>query len=229
MTTRTARRTALTFTGIAIGGALAIGVPMAASAHVHAYADGAAAGASSRVDFTFSHGCDGSPTTAIVIDVPEGVDNATPVVDGAWSISRELGDNGIPTQITYTALTPVEDGFAASVAIDALFSTDTGGTEIAFPVTQQCETGETAWVDIAGEGEDPEELESPAPLVAVAAASASGTDEHGDHGEQAETDAAAESTPAAAEDAAPVATWLAGGALVVSIAALAAALIRRRA
>lgn len=222
MTLRSSRRSALALTGIALGGALALAVPMAASAHVHAHADGAAAGATSRVEFSFSHGCDGSPTTALVVDVPEGVDNATPVVDGAWSISREIGDDGLATQITYTAVTPVEDGFAASIELDALFGSETGGTEIAFPVTQTCETGETAWVEVAEDGEDPEQLESPAPTVAVAAASDAPADEHGEH-----TDAA-DSASAASDDSAPVATWLAGGALVVSVAALAAALIRRR-
>ncbi|MDJ1113057.1 DUF1775 domain-containing protein [Microbacterium dauci] len=224
MTTTSSRRTALTFTGIALGGALAIGVPMAASAHVHAHADGAAAGATSRVELSFSHGCDGSPTTALVIDVPEGADNVTPVLDGAWTISREVGDDGIPTQITYTAVTPVDDAVAASVALDVLFGADTGGTEVAFPVTQLCETGETAWVELAEEGQDPHDLEAPAPTVAVAEADAAPADEHGEHGDGETRDAAAETT---SPDVAPY--WLAGGALVLSAAALVVSLLRRRA
>jgi periplasmic copper chaperone A len=226
-TSTTARRTALTFTGIALGGALAIGLPMAASAHVHAHAEGAAAGATSRVELSFSHGCDDSPTTALVVDIPEGADNATPVVDGAWTISREVGDDGVPTQITYTAVEPVDTAFAASVSMDVLFGADTGGTDVAFPVTQVCAEGETAWVELAEEGQDPHELEAPAPTVAVAEAGEAATDEHGDHAEHADE----ATTDAAAETAAPDATpyWLAGGALALSAAALVAALVRRRA
>lgn len=223
-TSTTARRTALTLTGIALGGALAIGVPMAASAHIHAHAEGAAEGATSRVELSFSHGCDDSPTTALVVDIPEGADNATPVVDGAWTISREVGDDGVPTQITYTAVEPVDSAYAASVSMDVLFGADTGGTDVAFPVTQVCETGETAWVEIAEEGQDPHDLESPAPTVAVAEAGEAAADEHGDHSEEQASDAAAET---AAPDATPY--WLGGGALVLSAAALVAALVRRRA
>jgi uncharacterized protein YcnI len=223
MTTRSARRSALTLTGVALGGALVLAAPLAASAHVHVHADGAAAGATSRLEFSFSHGCDGSPTTALVFDVPAGVANVTPVVDGVWTIDRVLGDDGTPTQVTYTAVTPVEDGLAASASFDALFSSDVGGTDIAFPVTQVCETGETAWTQIAEDGQDPDELESPAPVVAVGAASDAAASEHGDdHG-------AAETAPAAATaESAPVATWLGGGALVLGAAALVVALLNRR-
>lgn len=226
MTIRSARRSALTLSGVVLGGALVLAAPLAASAHVHVHADGAAAGATSRLDFAFSHGCDGAATTALVFDVPEGVDNMTPVVDGAWTISRVLGDDGIPTQVTYTAVTPIEDGLAASVSFDALFSSDTGGTEVAFPVTQQCGTAETAWTQVAEDGEDPETLDSPAPVVAVGAASEAAESEHGDdHGGSTAADA---EPAAAATSAQPVATWLGGGALVVAAAALAVALRNRR-
>jgi uncharacterized protein YcnI len=227
MTTRSARRSALTLSGVVLGGALVLAAPLAASAHVHVLADGAAAGATSRLDFEFSHGCDGAATTALVFDVPEGVDNMTPVVDGAWTISRELGDDGIPTQVSYTAITPIEDGLAASVSFDALFSSDIGGTDVAFPVTQQCGTEETAWTQIAEDGEDPEMLDSPAPVVAVGAASEAAESEHGDdHGGATATASNAE--PGAATSTEPVATWLGGGALVLAAAALVVALLNRR-
>ncbi|MEW1834351.1 DUF1775 domain-containing protein [Microbacterium sp. NPDC079995] len=225
MTTRSARRSALTIAGVALGGALVLAAPLAASAHVHVHADGAAAGATSRLEFSFSHGCDGSPTTALVFDVPEGVANVTPVVDGVWTIDRVLGDDGTPTQVTYTAATPVEDGLAASASFDALFSSGVGGTDIAFPVTQVCETGETAWTQIAEDGQDPDDLESPAPIVAVAAASDAAASEHGDDHGAAEAEAA---PAAAAAESAPVATWLGGGALVLGAAALVVALLNRR-
>ena len=40
---------------------------------------------------------------------------------------------------------------------------DSAGQVLAFPVVQTCAKGETAWVDLAAEGQDPEELEAPAP------------------------------------------------------------------
>ncbi|SCY37267.1 Uncharacterized protein YcnI [Microbacterium sp. LKL04] len=222
MTTRPARRSALTLTGLALGGALVLAAPMAASAHVHVHADGAAAGATSRLDFSFSHGCDGAATTALVFDIPQGVDNVTPVVDGVWKVSRVLGENNVPTQVTYTAITPIEDGLAASASFDALFSSKVGGTDVAFPVTQQCATGETEWNQIVKDGEDPETLESPAPVVAVGAASAASSDHDDD-------DHAAAAAPAAAATSTdPIATWLGGGALVLGAAALVVAILNRR-
>ncbi|WP_065569994.1 DUF1775 domain-containing protein [Microbacterium oleivorans] len=226
MTTRSARRSALTLTGLALGGALVLAAPLAASAHVHVHADGAAAGATSRLEFSFSHGCDGAATTALVFDIPQGVDNVTPVVDGVWRVSRVLGENNVPTQVTYTAITPIENGLAASASFDALFSSKVGGTDIAFPVTQKCVTGETEWNQVAKDGEDPETLESPAPVVAVGAASSASSDHHddGDHDEHAA--AAPAATDTTSTD--PIATWLGGGALVLGAAALVVAILNRR-
>ena len=220
MTLRPARRPALALTAVALGGILALAAPSAASAHIHAHADDAVAGASSRVAFSFSHGCDGSATTALVVELPDSVETATPVVDGVWTIERDLGDNGLPTSVTFTAAAPVADGLAATAAMDVVFGADAADTEVAFPITQICETGETAWVEEAAEGQDPHELEAPAPTVAVAAA-ADG-DDHGAHADAADT-------AGKADGGAPAALWLAGGALAVSIAALAVAVTRRRA
>ncbi|MDT3330683.1 DUF1775 domain-containing protein [Microbacterium aquilitoris] len=226
MTLRPARRSALTLTGLALGGALVLAAPLAASAHVHVHSDDAAAGATSRLEFSFSHGCDGAATSALVFDIPEGVDNVTPVVDGVWKVSRVLGQNNVPTQLTYTAVTPIEDGFAASASFDALFSSKVGDTDIAFPVTQKCVTGQTDWNQIAKDGEDPETLESPAPVVAVAPASAATASDHDDDGDHDEHAAAA---PAAAETSTePIATWLGGGALILGAAALVVAILNRR-
>ncbi|WP_394278253.1 DUF1775 domain-containing protein [Microbacterium sp.] len=225
MTVLPARRPALALSALALGGVLLLATPAAASAHVGAHADGATAGATSRVELSFSHGCDGASTTALRVDVPEGIDAVSPIVDGAWTISRTLGDNGIPTQIVYTATAPVEDGLKASVAMDVLFGAETGGTVVAFPVVQECEAGENAWTEIPAEGQDPHELEAPAPTVAVAEADANTADAHAaaDHSTH-DTDAAV----AESADATPAALWLAAGAVVLSIVALSVALLTRR-
>lgn len=219
--------------GAAAGLALVLGVPLAASAHVHVDPGAAPAGATETLTFAFSHGCDGSPTTALVIDIPEGVGNATPVVQGGWTISREAGADGIPTRVTFTADTPVEDHLKATVSMDVLFDESAADTTVAFPIVQTCVEGETAWTEVAEEGQDPEELESPAPAVAVGAAAAD-EDAHGGsvaaHDEHASDDAAddttADAAPAAASD--PVARWLAAGGLAAGIAALVVVLVRGR-
>lgn len=219
--------------GAATGIALALGAPLAASAHVHVDPTTASAGDTQTLTFSFSHGCDGSPTTALVIDIPEGVGNATPIVQGGWSIERETGADGIPTRITYRADTPVDDHLKAAVSMDVLFDETAAGSTIAFPVTQLCVTGETAWAQVAQEGQDPHDLEAPAPLVEVgdvveddAHAQAAAGSEHTDASD--EEPAEASGTAASAGEADPVARWLAAGGLVAGLGALVLVLVRGR-
>ncbi|MFB7893342.1 YcnI family protein [Microbacterium sp. NPDC056044] len=234
MTTSPSRstRTRRIVIGATAGLALALGAPLAASAHVHVTPESAAAGGSETLTFSFSHGCDGSPTTALAIDIPEGVGNATPVVQGGWTITRELGANGVPTRVVYTADTPVEDGLKAAVAMDVLFTEGAADTTLAFPVTQTCAVGETAWTQIAEDGEDPHDLDAPAPLVAVGAvADDAGDAGHGDGDAHASGDAAAGAgagDAASTSSADPVARWLAAGGLAAGIAALVVVLVRGR-
>ena len=212
--------------GAVAGVALAVGVPLAASA-----------GGTETLTFSFSHGCDGSPTTALAIDIPEGVGNVTPIVQGGWTIAREAGADGVPTRVVFTAGTPVEDHLKATVSMDVLFDESAAGTAIPFPVTQTCVTGETAWTQIAEEGQDPHDLDAPAPVVEVGPvaddAASHGHDTTGSAADEAEaSDAEAQAsgtTDSAANDADPVARWLAAGGLVAGIAALVVVLVRGRA
>lgn len=226
-TTLSARRRRRLAVGVVAGALLAVATPLAASAHVHVTPEEAPGNASTRLDFSFSHGCDGSPTTALVIDIPDVVDGVTPIVDGAWSIEVATGDDGVPTQVTYTALAPIDDHLAASVAMNVIFPGSAEGEQVPFPVTQICEAGETAWVEVAEDGQDPHDLDAPAPVVVVGGAA--DDDGHGhDHADETEA------TETAASDAATpegdlVARWLAGGALVVGAAAVVLAVVRRRA
>ncbi|MFB8147666.1 DUF1775 domain-containing protein [Microbacterium sp. NPDC056003] len=246
---RPARRVLRVALGTAAGLALAVGAPLAASAHVHVDPGVVAAGSTETLTFAFSHGCDGSPTTSLVIDIPDGVGNATPIVDGGWTITRESGADGVPTQITFTSDIPVEDGFKATVAMDVLFDESAAGSTLAFPVTQLCADGETAWADIADDGQDPHYLDAPAPLVEVGAvaeddghghADASGEDgaADGSAGDGSAGDGSAGAASGAGEHADgqataapaadPVARWLAAGGLVAGIAALGVVLLRGR-
>ncbi|MGR6742381.1 DUF1775 domain-containing protein [Microbacterium sp. F1-18] len=226
----TARSRARLAVGVTAGAALALALPLAASAHVHVTPEEVAANGSTRIDFSFSHGCDGSPTTALVVDVPAEAQGATPVVDGAWTITTEAGEDGIPTRITYTAVAPIPDAYAASAGMNVIFPGSAEGESFAFPVTQQCETGEAAWVQVAEDGQDPDDLEYPAPVVVVGAAAA---DSHGGHGDggHSSADGAADGEAAAASPAAadPLPIWLSAGALVVAAAALVLTITRRRA
>jgi uncharacterized protein YcnI len=199
---------------------LVLAAPLAASAHVTVTPDqSASAGGHGVLTFAFSHGCDGSPTNALTIDIPDGVASVSPTIEPGWSIAVDRDtDDGLVTSVTYTAQEPVESGLRAALALGVTYAEDAAGQTLAFPTVQTCEVGEVAWTDVAATGEDAESLESPAPTVVVGAASESAHGHGGTEGSDA-SDAAAETT--AAEDApASVAVWLGAGGLALGAAGL---------
>ena len=231
LTRTSSRARARVLAGVIAGSALVIAAPLAASAHVHVTPEESTAGGTTRLSFSLSHGCEDSPTTALVFTIPEGIDGVTPVLDGAWTIQRTLGSDGIPTAVTYTAVNPIESGVSATVSLDVIFASSASGTSVAFPVLQKCVSGETDWSQVAADGQTEDDLEAPAPVVAVGDVVADGGHGHGDDHDEAEaTDAASpgHSDAAATTDADPVARWLSGGALVAALAALGVALFGRR-
>jgi len=227
ITTRRTRPLALAGGGLALAAALAIGAPLAASAHVTVSSEGeAVAGAYDVLTFAFGHGCDGSPTTALEITLPDGVGAAHPTIQAGWDIevTRDEAD-GLPSVVTFTADEPIPDDLRAAVQVQVQFSADAEG-DLAFPVEQRCAEGAVSWSEIPEDGQDPHELEAPAPVVAVAAA-AEGGDAHAGHGATAEADDAT-AAPAADAGTAPWAIALGGAGAVLGAAALATSIVALR-
>ncbi len=226
-TTRPSRRTLTA--GIIGGIVLAIGVPALASAHVGVSPDELTAGDHGVLTFSFSHGCDGSPTTSLRVTMPEGLASVAPTVDSDWEIAVERGDDGLVSAVTYTAATPVPNDLRGAVSMAVGLDDSTPDT-LAFPVVQTCVDGSTEWTQLAEDGEDPHELDSPAPVVSVVAAAEG---EHAGHGSTASDDADADATDAEAESTDPVdlGTVLGTGGLVAGLAALVVSVLasRRRA
>lgn len=166
-----------------------------ASAHVSADKAEVPAGGFTSVGFTVPHGCEESPTTAIAIQIPEGIYNASPQVHPGWDITVEqetlappvTGAHGNeiserPSVITFTA----QPGNALPNGYRDVFNIgfqapDTPGETMFFPIVQTCEAGEMAWIEQwDGDGEEPEH---PAPAVVIGEAEGAG---HGHSGEEAE-------------------------------------------
>ena len=169
--------------GLAGGVAVAVALSTSASAHVSIQEDQVAAGSSTIVTLAFAHGCEGSPTTAIRIQMPESIPTVNPTLNANWDVEKVTETLDAPiegahgeqitervSEIIYTARTPVEDGFRDTFELSMTFPEDAVGQTIFFPVIQTCEAGESPWIEIPAEGQDPEELESPAPGVEVVAA-----------------------------------------------------------
>jgi periplasmic copper chaperone A len=166
--------------------AIAVTVPALASAHVTVNPGEAEAGSYALLAAAVPHGCSGSATTEITIEIPEEIMAVTPTVNPNWDV-EQLAADGSPaegeqvTHVVYTARTPLpndlRDAFELSIRMP-----DEAGQVLAFPVVQTCEDGESAWVEIAEDGEDPHELEYPAPLVEVVAPTSGGGADAGAHG-----------------------------------------------
>jgi uncharacterized protein YcnI len=233
-------RTTLAATAtLAAGAALAVAVPLSASAHIGVAPTSTAAGTSTVLTFALPHGCDGSATTAIAIDIPESIISVTPTVNPNWDVAKvgvnldqPLDDghgNSITTrigQVVYTAKTPLADGLRDTFAISLTLPKDAAGTTLAFPILQTCEAGSTAWDQVAADGE----TEHPAPSVKVTAAVAGGGHGHADAAAEADTAGAdsAAGTSSTGSTGDVLARVLGIGGLVVGAVGIALATASRR-
>ncbi|MFZ4893562.1 YcnI family protein [Plantibacter sp. Mn2098] len=206
------RNGAIAFAALGGGALLAVGAPLAASAHVSVDPSSGAAGSYAVLTFAVGHGCEGSPTTSLTFQIPEEINAVTPTVDANWDIAKNLVPLAKPVTdahgnqlaervgtVVYTAKTPLADGYRDTVSFQVQLPADAANTSLVFPVTQTCEVGQTVWDQVAKKGQDPESLESPAPTVAVGPAAAASGHGHGDDDGDGDGDSA---TPAAHDDAA---------------------------
>lgn len=167
--------------GAAGASALLLGATLTAAAHVTVSPDEAAAGSRALLTFSVPHGCEGSPTTEVEIQIPEDVLAVTPSVNPNWDVEKldadgEPAAEGPVRSVVYTARTPLPSDLRDAFELSVQMPDDAGAT-LAFPVVQTCEEGEARWDQLPEEGEDPHALDSPSPLVTVAEA-----EEHGGHG-----------------------------------------------
>jgi len=220
-TTPLARRRVRVGASAALAAGLVLAAPLAASAHVTVTPDAPAAGGYDVLTFAFSHGCDGSPTTALAIDIPDGLDSVSPTVQPGWTIDVERDESdGLVSRVTYTAADPVPNDLRATVVLGVKYADDAADT-LAFPVEQVCEDGAVSWSEIAADGEDPHALDHPAPTVALGAAAPA--DAHG-----ASAHGGADEQPEAESDGGVLPVALGGAGLAAGIAALAVSLLAWR-
>ena len=198
------RRTLARFGAPAVAAAaITFLVAAPASAHVTVTPTETAAGAYSVLTFSVGHGCEGSPTNKITIQVPEGINTVTPTRQPFYDVKvtteklaepvKDAHGNELTERdatIVYTAKTPLPDGQRDAFEV-SLQLPEKEGT-LSFPTVQTCEKGETAWIEETPEGAT-EEPESPAPAFEVTAAETE--DGHG-HGVD---EAAEKAAPAAVE------------------------------
>ena len=163
-----------------------------------------AAGAYTVLTVSVGHGCEGSPTTALDIQMPEPILSVTPTLLPGWQVEKKMVQLDTPVedahgnsitervgQVVYTADQPLADGYRAAMEL-SLQLPETAGETLVFPVVQKCVQGETGWTEVAPEGESADELEHPAPTVTIT--EATGEDGHGEAAEETDEEPAAATT-----------------------------------
>ncbi|MBM7519367.1 YcnI family copper-binding membrane protein [Nocardioides nitrophenolicus] len=223
------------FTLPTLGATAALGIVAltagAASAHVTVTPNTTAAGAYAVLTFSVGHGCEGSPTTSLAIQMPESIPEVTPTVNPGWDVEKVSEQLAEPitdehgnevtertAQVVYTAKTPLADGYRDTVELSVQLPDEVGDT-LAFPVVQTCEKGKTDWTETAAEGQDPEALANPAPVVTITEATGEG--HHGGAAESDEKSDDAATEKADAKDDDGDGNGLAIGGLVAGIGGLA--------
>jgi periplasmic copper chaperone A len=170
----------------------------AAPALAHVVADpDEVSGPHARTALRIGHGCEGSPTTALRVQIPEGVTSAAPEAVPGWDaeVVREGGQAAagvVPAADIEIAHEGEEaDGEPVTGRVievawrngalpDGQFQDFGLSLQIAedapdvlwFPTIQECEEGEYRWIDIPATLDEWGDLAEPAPYVVVAGAAA---------------------------------------------------------
>jgi periplasmic copper chaperone A len=206
---------------VVLGGAalLVPGLALPAGAHVTANPD-TADSEFFRTALRVGHGCEGSPTTTVRVQIPEGVDSPRPEVVPGWEVElvrEELdqpmeGSHGeeITERVTEVAWVGGNLSDEQFQEFGLTFRIVAGAPEVLwFPTIQECEDGEERWIDIPPSVEAWDDAEAPAPYVVNA--TAAGGEEPAAASSDEDSGGSIETTGVAAEsgDGTDPLTWVA--------------------
>jgi uncharacterized protein YcnI len=163
-------------------GATFLATAAPAAAHVTISASTTAAGAFTVLTVSVPHGCEGSPTTEVTVQIPEGINAVTPTRNALWEVAKEVEQLDPPltdahgneltervATVTYTARTPLPDGYRDAFELSVQLPEEEGRT-LVFPTIQTCEKAEAAWIEVPQDGQGEDALELPAPAITITAA-----------------------------------------------------------
>jgi uncharacterized protein YcnI len=160
---------------VAIAAALAAS---SANAHITLETHEATIGSSYKAVFAVPHGCAGSATVKIRVQIPEGVIGVKPMPKPGWNVEAIEGKYASEydlhgSKISQGAREVVWSGgnlpdrnYDEFVLIGFLTDGLKPNTMLYFPTVQECEQGVSRWIDIPAEGGvDHGHDRSPAPGV----------------------------------------------------------------
>lgn len=152
-------------------------MPLLAKSHVTLEPKTAHAGGYAKLVFRVPHGCDGSDTTKITVQIPKGAVSVKPQVHPGWKISlkkikleKPLTSHGKSISESVSEVSwsggVLPDEFMDEFGI-SLKLPDGAGEKLFFPVSQKCKKGLTEWNQIATPEHKGHHLEYPAPYLTL--------------------------------------------------------------
>ena len=148
------------------------------AAHVYLEGKQATVGASYKAVFAVPHGCAGSPTVKLRVQIPEGVIAVKPMPKAGWNVDVIEGEyaseydyhgNKLSSgakEVVWSGGRRPDHNYDEFVLSSFLTDSLKPNTTIYFPVVQECEKGISRWIEIPAEGTaHPHEDKSPAPGV----------------------------------------------------------------
>ncbi|TNC43205.1 YcnI family protein [Rubellimicrobium rubrum] len=171
--------TAMTF---ALAGALLLASAGATLAHITLEEPKAAAGSAYKAVLRVGHGCEGAATTAVRVQIPDGVIDAKPMPKPGWTIETTVGAFAEPAELHGETLTEgvreirwsggdLPDEWYDEFTFRGRLTEALTGQTVYFPVIQECGEAVTRWIEIPADGQDPHDLAEPAPALTVIAPS----------------------------------------------------------
>ncbi|RWA71398.1 YcnI family protein [Mesorhizobium sp.] len=161
---------------LAAGAVLALG-PNAALAHITLETQEAAVASTYKAVLRVPHGCEGKATTAVRVQIPEGVISVKPMPKPGWTLQTKKGRYEKSYQLYGETLTTgvkevdwsggnLPDEFYDEFAFRASLAADLpAGQMLYFPVVQECDGAAARWIEIPAAGQDEDALENPAPGI----------------------------------------------------------------
>ena len=147
-----------------------------ASAHITLENREATIGSSYKAVFAVPHGCAGSATIKIRVQIPEGVIAVKPMPKPGWNVEaikgKYAGDydyhgaklsDGVK-EVVWSGGKLSDDNYDEFVISTFLTGALKPNTTLYFPTVQECEQGISRWIDIPAEA-SAHESKSPAPSV----------------------------------------------------------------
>ena len=149
-----------------------------AAAHVYLEGKQATVGASYKAVFAVPHGCSGSATVKLRVQIPEGVIAVKPmpkagwsvdVVEGQYSSAYDYHGNKLTSgvkEVVWSGGKLPDQNYDEFVVSSFLTDSLRPNTTLYFPVVQECEKGVSRWIEIPAEdAAHSHEAKSPAPGV----------------------------------------------------------------